>query len=129
MQARLDRIAHSVTNVPIRRTVDTGAPIASFVHTDFVTAITPDLVEDMAMCLAGSGIPFPHCDVIVSVADRISGSLTHAVSRITGRPYTLANWYPPRLPWRRGNTTFAGVFWHRGCVFEWSGAWHEGCVH
>eukprot|EP00759_Apiculatamorpha_spiralis_P011695 PhF_6_TR18945/c0_g2_i2/m.27769 len=97
IEQRLQHVAGSVDNVPIRRD-GSKQPMAIFTHTDFVSTITPDLVEDMAACLVASGIPFDQCDVIVSVADRIAGALVHVISRLTKKPYTLANWYPVGSP-------------------------------
>eukprot|EP00760_Papus_ankaliazontas_P001198 PhM_4_TR10417/c0_g1_i1/m.73106 len=96
MEARLKNVVDSVSGLPVRD--HNGSRVASFVHTDFVSPISHTLVEDMAMCIIASGVPVYEADVIVSVADRIAGSLTHALARLTDKPYTLANWYPEGSP-------------------------------
>ena len=88
------------------RSIFVGQPIfrdlqcrrtAFFSVTDFLKPIDAVLVDDIAQCMV-SKVDFKTCDVIVSVADRTSGPLTHQVSVLTGVPYTLANWYPHGSP-------------------------------
>lgn len=74
-----------------------GDATAYFGITDFAAPLDPFLVEDMAEAMFLSA-PIASSDIIVSIADRGSGPLAHAMALRSGLPYSLANWYPKGSP-------------------------------
>lgn len=96
IQAKLKRIKESFIGKPIHFDKN-GYPYSFFSLTDFHPPMDPTLIEDMADLLVHYG-DFKDVDLLVSEADRGGGPLTHAVSRKTNIPYTLANWYPSGTP-------------------------------
>lgn len=120
--AARERVVDHFVRVPIVRD-NRGRPAAFFGVTDFTTPIDCGVVEDMAEAMVAEfvqGHPFesandtpaaaggssgggdatmlPPVDLVVSIADRSSGPLAHAVARRLGVPYSLANWYPIGSP-------------------------------
>lgn len=96
IQEKLDRIRKSFIGKQIYLDKN-GYPYSLFTLTDFFPPMEPTLIEDMADLLVHYG-DFEGIDLIVSEADRGGGPLTHAISRRTHIPYTLANWYPTGSP-------------------------------
>jgi adenine/guanine phosphoribosyltransferase-like PRPP-binding protein len=96
--AALARVRALFVHQPIFRDLQLNRT-AFFQVTDFLKPLHPSLIDDIAQCFIDSGsVPFQDADVLVSIADRSSGPITHAVSCLTGVPYTLANWYPLGSP-------------------------------
>lgn len=92
----LARIRSVFVKQPIHRFED-APPKAFFTITDFMKPVSSLVITDMADSLHMS-YNFAHADCLVSIADRSSGPLCHELSRLTGLPYTLANWYPQGSP-------------------------------
>lgn len=94
--ALLARLKDQFSQQPIQRGAD-GRPVAFFDVTDFTTPIRASIIEDMASAIVHT-TPLADVELIVSLADRSSGALAHAVARRLKIPYSLANWYPDGSP-------------------------------
>ncbi|CUG04128.1 Hypothetical protein, putative [Bodo saltans] len=95
--AFLSRVRDHFSEQPIHRDAR-GNISAYFGVTDFTEPIDCHVIEDMAQAMVLTAPALSHVDVIVSIADRSGGALTHAVARRLGVPYILANWYPDGSP-------------------------------
>lgn len=74
-------------------------PQPVFPVTDFISAVPSSVIEDIADAfldtLAAAPRQLDRPEVMVGVANRSVGAIVHELSRRTGLPYTLANWFPP----------------------------------
>jgi adenine phosphoribosyltransferase len=93
LSAKMERVGRTFVGVPINRNERLSYPYSFFALTDFLPALEPQLVEDMADICVYFG-DFTRADVLVSEADRGGGPLIQAVAVRTNLRYVLANWYP-----------------------------------
>jgi len=93
LEAKMERVTKTFVGVPIQRNPLLSYPYSFFPLTDFVPALDPEIVEDMADLCVYYG-DFSNCDVLVSEADRGGGPLVQACALRTDLPYVLANWAP-----------------------------------
>jgi adenine/guanine phosphoribosyltransferase-like PRPP-binding protein len=96
-KAFLSRVRDHFAEQPIHRDAS-GKLSAYFGVTDFTEPIDAHVIEDMAQAMVLTAETLSTVDLIVSIADRSGGALTHAVARRLSIPYSLANWYPEGSP-------------------------------
>lgn len=90
------RVRDHFVKMPVIRNHDNHAT-ARFGMTDFPEPLDYNIIEDMADAMLVTG-PIAAADMIVSIADRCCGALSHALALRCNVPYTLANWYPLGAP-------------------------------
>lgn len=95
--AYLSRVRDHFSEQPIHRD-SRGNTSAYFGVTDFTEPIDCNVIEDMAQAMVLTATALSSVDVVVSIADRSGGALTHAVALRLDVPYVLANWYPDGSP-------------------------------
>ena len=95
--AALSRVRDIFSKQPIYRNGLDAPPKVFFSITDFMTPLPSQTITDIAHAITLM-YNFQQADLLVSIADRSSGAICHEVARLTGLPYSLANWYPPGSP-------------------------------